>query len=183
MVNHFSTLIKYLFWFFVLSLIVSICKNEVTLNVFPQEYINVARISSLISSIIGNCSSILLIFLMIISTWYILIISDCIIAIDVFIEASRNLIIVFLFCELFKFGLIWIFLYDEVKNFNIDEHDIGVMLSETLFYKFANLSNMVTQVISILVFGYTLIINETKMKMVIYSTLIISTLFLINNLI
>lgn len=183
MINHFSILIKYLFLIFVVSLIVSICKNEVILNVFPQKYVNVARISSLISSTISNCSSILLIFFIIISTWYILILLNCTIEIEVFIEACQNLIIVFLFGELFKFGLIWIFLNDEVKNFNLDDLDIGDQLSQTVFFKFSNLSNIITQLISVFVFGYILITNNIKIKIIICSTLTISILLLINNLI
>lgn len=183
MSRNFSPLIIKLIIFFIISLFVSICKNEVIISVFPEEYIQMVRVSSIISTVISNSTSILLLFIIIISTWYICILSNFIFDIKTFIEASKDLVTVFYFGEVFKFFLIWLFLQEEILNINAEKLDIVAELSNTYFFKFSTYSNISTAFISIIVFGFSLNRNKVELKLITFSTAVLSILILINALI
>jgi len=182
MTENFSPLIKMLLIFFIISLFVSICKNEVILYVFPSEYVQIARISSITSTVIGNSVSILLLFFIFLATFFLATLLNLVLPVESFVESSKNAIIVLLFGEGFKFFLIWLFLKEEVNNFYFESEKLEIesQLTQTIFYKFSNYSNIVSAMISILIFGYSLIEQKVLLKTTVQITLILSILLLTN---
>ena len=102
--------------------------------------------------------------------------------VESFVESSKNAIIVLLFGEGFKFFLIWLFLKEEVNNFYFESEKLEIesQLTQTIFYKFSNYSNIVSAMISILIFGYSLIEQKVLLKTTVQITLILSILLLTN---
>ena len=182
MTKDFSPLIKQLCVFFLISLFVSICKNEVILNAFSTEYIYIVRISSITSTIIGNSVSILLLFFIFLTTFYIAILFKWILSVESFVESSENSVIVLFFGEAFKFSLIWLFLKEETNGFYFENEKLEIesQLTKTIFYKFSTYSNIVSAIISIFIFQYFLAQQKIDLKTAIQTTLILSILLLVN---
>ncbi len=186
MTQNFSSLIKQCCLFFAISVFVSICKNEIILENFPKEYVKIARISSITSTIVGNFTSIALLFVIILTTWYCSILFAINVSAFAFSESCKNLVVALIFGEIFKFLMIWIFLKDEASRFdfeNFEKLDIVSQLKKTDFYVFCNYSNILSAIVSIFLFCYSLFQNQIDVKKIILLSIILSVLLSVTILI
>jgi hypothetical protein len=174
--QNISPVVKRLLLLFIVSLFVSLCKNEMILSIFPKEYVQIARVSSISSSFITNSISILILFITIISLWYFSIILNLRVEKTVFIEAAINFVTSFFFSEAMKFFLIWIFLKDELVQFSSSNLNMSDQLLSTDFFKFASYTNLMFVGISTFILSYYLVLNKTPVRSV---ALVSGLLFLI----
>ena len=180
MIRDFSPIIKRLLFFFSASFIVSVCKNECILSPLPEEYVWIARISSLTSTVVGNSASVMLLFIILYATWYLSVLIRCHINLDSFIESANNFIGVFIIGEAVKFSLIWIFLREEVLSFDYDSSDIMSQLTSTYYFKISNYTSIAIAVVSTIVFGYSVFDDKSNPKFASLITLVLAFLLFLN---
>lgn len=90
-----------------------ICKNEVILIPFQDDLKNIARISGYLLNTINILIATVGLSILFLAAWFTTNLFNLKIEPDNFAEASNNVFKTFIFNEINKFFLIWIFLYDE----------------------------------------------------------------------
>ena len=177
---NFTPIVKQLLILFIVSIIFSIAKNEVVLRNFPQEHIAIARISSWVSSAIGNSISILMLFVILAFTWYLSLYLEYYIEPSEFRLASNELITVYILNEFFKFSLIWIFLIDELHYIEYEKFE--QYIKTTTFYNISTISNWTTPIVSVIAFFFNILQGPTRKNVILIISSILFILLLINAL-
>ena len=180
--NEKNQIIKSIIFYGLISFIISGFRIEVAMKYLSKESIDSARIMAYSYSIIACIIAVLIdgILLLVVKRifW-----GDQIVSEENFSDAGSNFIKALILNEIFKFGLIWIFLVDEAKYLPFDEN-IQKNLENTAYYKISKISDIVFICFAASLYAYTLKkeeknINNARLTISAISLAIISLLMVI----
>ena len=167
-----KSLILSSFLFLILKIIFSIIATEVLIQGMSNEGLLVARITAIFSIIFSTTFNCLFINCILLAIWYgsNLFIND--LELDMFIPAFHIFFIILITAEILKFGLIWIFLIDEITNLDVTSLDFSHEIELTYFHRYSRVVDIFSIVLSVFLFG-------VKLKQKLMPKLIISFFFVI----